>query len=87
MKIPIYQIDAFTSEVFRGNPAAVCVLDDWLATDILQEIAAENNLSETAFVVRNDNKFSIRWFTPKTEVDLCGHATLKMPSPRRSGKY
>ncbi len=76
MKIPIYQIDAFTCKSFKGNPAAVCVLDDWLETDVMQKIAAENNLSETAFVVKKNNKFSIRWFTPKIEVDLCGHATL-----------
>jgi len=76
MKIPIYQVDAFTSEVFSGNPAAVCILDSWLDDNLLQSIAAENNLSETAFLVRNDNGFDIRWFTPRTEVALCGHATL-----------
>jgi PhzF family phenazine biosynthesis protein len=76
MKIPIYQVDAFTSEVFSGNPAAVCILDSWLEDNILQSIAAENNLSETAFLVRNDDGFDIRWFTPRTEVTLCGHATL-----------
>jgi PhzF family phenazine biosynthesis protein len=76
MKIPIYQVDAFTSEVFSGNPAAVCILDSWLDDNILQSIAAENNVSETAFLVRNDDGFDIRWFTPTTEVALCGHATL-----------
>ncbi len=76
MKIPIYQIDAFTSEVFSGNPAAVCILDSWLGDNLLQSIAAENNLSETAFLARNDDGFDIRWFTPTTEVALCGHATL-----------
>ena len=76
MKIPIYQVDAFTSEVFSGNPAAVCILESWLDDNILQSIAAENNLSETAFLVRNDDGFDIRWFTPRTEVTLCGHATL-----------
>jgi len=76
MKIPIYQVDAFTSEVFSGNPAAVCILDSWLDDNILQSIAAENNLSETAFLVRNDDGFDLRWFTPTTEVALCGHATL-----------
>jgi PhzF family phenazine biosynthesis protein len=76
MKIPIYQVDAFTSEVFSGNPAAVCILDSWLDDNILQSIAAENNLSETAFLVRNDNGFDLRWFTPRIEVSLCGHATL-----------
>jgi PhzF family phenazine biosynthesis protein len=76
MKIPIYQVDAFTSEVFSGNPAAVCILDSWLDDNLLQAIAAENNLSETAFLVRNDDGFELRWFTPRIEVTLCGHATL-----------
>jgi PhzF family phenazine biosynthesis protein len=76
MKIPIYQVDAFTSEVFSGNPAAVCMLDTWIDDRQLQSIAAENNLSETAFLVRNDDGFDLRWFTPTTEVGLCGHATL-----------
>jgi len=76
MKIPVYQVDAFTSEVFSGNPAAVCMLDTWIDDRILQSVASENNLSETAFLVRNDDGFDIRWFTPATEVALCGHATL-----------
>ena len=76
MKIPIYQADAFTSGVFRGNPAAFCPLDQWLPDELLQNIAAENNLSETAFVVNEPDGYRIRWFTPATEVDLCGHATL-----------
>ena len=76
MKIPIYQIDAFTSKVFFGNPAAVCILDAWIDDSQLQAIAAENNLSETAFIVRNNNDIELRWFTPATEVALCGHATL-----------
>ncbi|MBN1832663.1 MAG: PhzF family phenazine biosynthesis protein [Deltaproteobacteria bacterium] len=76
MKIPIYQVDAFTSDVFSGNPAAVCILDTWIDDRRLQSIAAENNLSETAYVVQTENGFDIRWFTPLTEVDLCGHATL-----------
>ena len=76
MKIPIYQVDAFTSEVFSGNPAAVCLLDEWIDDKRLQSIAAENNLSETAYLVQNENGFDLRWFTPKTEVALCGHATL-----------
>jgi len=76
MKIPIYQVDAFTSEVFSGNPAAVCILDCWLDEPTMQLIAAENNLAETAFVVKEGKDYAIRWFTPKTEVDLCGHATL-----------
>ena len=76
MKIPIYQIDAFTNKPFHGNPAAVCPLKVWLDHKILQQIAAENNLSETAFFVQTENRFHIRWFTPTVEVDLCGHATL-----------
>lgn len=76
MTIPIYQIDAFTSEVFRGNPAAVCVLDAWLEDDVLQNIAAENNLAETAFIIKKSKGYDLRWFTPKVEIDLCGHATL-----------
>ncbi|QCR21049.1 PhzF family phenazine biosynthesis protein [Pontibacter sp. SGAir0037] len=75
-KIKLYQIDAFTSQVFGGNPAAVCVLDEWLPDELMQNIAAENNLAETAFVVRKDADFELRWFTPTVEVDLCGHATL-----------
>ena len=76
MEISLYQIDAFASELFKGNPAAVCPLDKWLPDHIMQSIAAENNLSETAFFVPKDNGFHIRWFTPLSEVDLCGHATL-----------
>jgi PhzF family phenazine biosynthesis protein len=73
----IYQIDAFTDKVFGGNPAAVCVLDNWLTADTMQNIANENNLAETAFVAKNNsNGYDIRWFTPTIEVDLCGHATL-----------
>ncbi|MBV8810720.1 MAG: PhzF family phenazine biosynthesis protein [Acidobacteriaceae bacterium] len=80
MKIPIFQIDAFSSTVFSGNPAAVCQLESWLPDPILQSIAAENNLSETAFLVGNDGKYDLRWFTPACEVDLCGHATLASAS-------
>lgn len=76
MKIPIYQVDAFTSRVFSGNPAAVCLTDRWIDDKKLQAVAAENNLSETAFLVRNNDGFDLRWFTPTTEVALCGHATL-----------
>lgn len=76
MKIPIYQVDAFTSQVFRGNPAAVCPLEFWLEDHLLQNIAAENNLSETAYFLNKGDYFEIRWFTPKVEVNLCGHATL-----------
>ena len=77
MKLPFFQVDAFTSEVFKGNPAAVCLLESWLDDALLQGIAAENNLSETAFLVpRSKGQFDLRWFTPALEVDLCGHATL-----------
>jgi predicted PhzF superfamily epimerase YddE/YHI9 len=76
MKIPIYQVDAFTNERFKGNPAAVCPLSDWLPDDVMQNIAAENNLAETAFIVAAGAQYEIRWFTPTVEVDLCGHATL-----------
>lgn len=75
-ELPIYQIDAFTSKIFAGNPAAVCPLEHWLDDDVLQSIAAENNLSETAFFVKEEIGYRIRWFTPVREVDLCGHATL-----------
>lgn len=76
MKLPIFQIDAFTDQVFSGNPAAVCPLEYWLEDEVLQNIAAENNLSETAFFVDRGDFYQLRWFTPQTEVDLCGHATL-----------
>lgn len=76
MKIPCYQVDAFASAVFRGNPAAVCPLAAWLPDATLQNIAAENNLSETAFTVPRGDEFELRWFTPTLEMDLCGHATL-----------
>jgi len=76
LKIPLYQIDAFTGSVFRGNPAAVCPLEWWLDESVMQAIAQENNLSETAFFVREGKDYRIRWFTPAAEVDLCGHATL-----------
>lgn len=75
-KQPIYQIDAFTSELFGGNPAAVCPLTHWLSDEQMQLIATENNLSETAFILPEDDHYLIRWFTPNTEVALCGHATL-----------
>ena len=76
MRIPIYWVDAFTDHPFTGNPAAVCILDDFLDDDLLQAIATENNLSETAFLVADDDFWHIRWFTPSAEVSLCGHATL-----------
>jgi PhzF family phenazine biosynthesis protein len=76
MNIPIYQVDAFILGPFSGNPAAVCPLDAWLDDDTMQNIAAENNLAETAFIVARDDGYALRWFTPAIEVDLCGHATL-----------
>jgi predicted PhzF superfamily epimerase YddE/YHI9 len=76
MRLPIYQVDAFAERVFGGNPAAVCPLPAWLDDAVMQAVAAENNLSETAFFVRADGEYAIRWFTPAVEVDLCGHATL-----------
>lgn len=76
MKIPIYQADAFTGTLFGGNPAAVCPLDEWLPDSTMQKIAAENNLAETAFFVKTDKGYLLRWFTPEIEVELCGHATL-----------
>ena len=74
--IKLYQIDAFADKLFSGNPAAVCILNSWLEDKLMQSIANENNLSETAFVVQNGKIFEIRWFTPTMEVELCGHATL-----------
>lgn len=76
MRLPLYQIDAFTSRVFRGNPAAVVPLESWPEDALLQAIAAENNLSETAFFAPEGDGYRLRWFTPAVEVDLCGHATL-----------
>ncbi|MGO9700735.1 MAG: PhzF family phenazine biosynthesis protein [Xanthobacteraceae bacterium] len=76
MRLPIYQVDAFTDNLFGGNPAAICPLDAWLPDATMQAIAAENNLSETAFFVREGDGYALRWFTPTVEVDLCGHATL-----------
>ena len=76
MELSLYQIDAFASKLFEGNPAAVCPLDEWLPDETMQMIATENNLSETAFYVPQGDGFHIRWFTPASEVDLCGHATL-----------
>lgn len=76
MKIPFFQVDAFTNKLFGGNPAGVCPLNYWVDIALMQNIAAENNLAETAFFVRNNNNFDLKWFTPETEIDLCGHATL-----------
>ncbi|UTW62248.1 PhzF family phenazine biosynthesis protein [bacterium SCSIO 12741] len=76
MKISMYQVDAFTHSVFGGNPAAVCLLDHEIPAELMQQIAAENNLAETAFLLPQDSTIQIRWFTPTVEVDLCGHATL-----------
>ena len=69
-------IDVFTEKLFSGNPAGVCILDEWLAKEVLQSIATENNLSETAFLVKQDDYYDLRWFTPSIEVELCGHATM-----------
>jgi PhzF family phenazine biosynthesis protein len=76
MEIPFYQVDAFSSRVFAGNPAAICPLNEWLPDEVMQSIAMENNLAETAFFVPEGGGFRLRWFTPEVEVDLCGHATL-----------
>ena len=76
MKIKFYQVDAFTDKLFGGNPAGVCPLEEWLPDDVMQSIAFENNLAETAFFIINGKDFELRWFTPLSEVDLCGHATL-----------
>ncbi|MGC1481895.1 MAG: PhzF family phenazine biosynthesis protein [Chthoniobacterales bacterium] len=76
MKLPIYQVDAFADQPFEGNPAAVCPLECWLPDSVLQSIAEENNLSETAFFIGAGDRYHLRWFTPIQEVDLCGHATL-----------
>lgn len=78
-RIPLYQVDVFAERLFAGNPAAVCPLDEWLSDDVMQAIAAENNLSETAFLVKDraeGSDYLLRWFTPTTEIELCGHATL-----------
>lgn len=76
MELEIFKVDAFCKDIFSGNPAGVCPLDRWLDESLMQNIAAENNLAETAFYVPKDARFEIRWFTPSVEVDLCGHATL-----------
>lgn len=76
MRIPIYIIDAFTDTLFKGNPAAVCVLNEWLPENIMQSIAFENNLSETAFLFKQNDIYQLRWFTPSYEVPICGHGTL-----------
>ena len=76
MRIPLYQVDAFTGSLFGGNPAAVCPLPEWLPETTMQSIASENNLAETAFFVRQAEGYLLRWFTPTVEVELCGHATL-----------
>jgi predicted PhzF superfamily epimerase YddE/YHI9 len=76
LKLPLFQVDAFSNRLFRGNPAAVVLLEDWLPDDVLQAVAAENNLAETAFVIPLEDSCPLRWFTPAVEVDLCGHATL-----------
>lgn len=75
-RIPYFEVDAFANQLFRGNPAGVCPLEKWLDDTLMQSIAAENNLSETAFFVPSGNDYELRWFTPTVEIDLCGHATL-----------
>lgn len=75
-KLSLFQVDAFADKLFSGNPAAVCPLDEWLPYETMQQIAIENNLSETAFFIPKENHFELRWFTPASEVELCGHATL-----------
>jgi PhzF family phenazine biosynthesis protein len=76
MRIPLFIVDAFTEKVFSGNPAAICFMEHWMEDGVLQNIAAENNLPETAFLVRQDGYYDLRWFSPTVEIDLCGHATL-----------
>lgn len=76
MNIKYFVADVFTDSVFSGNPAGVCLLDEWIDDSVMQKIAFENNLSETAFLVEQDGYYDLRWFTPETEIDLCGHATL-----------
>lgn len=76
MKLKLYQVDAFTDKVFGGNPAAVCPLDEWLSDELMLSIAEENNLAETAYFIKRNDHYELRWFTPTMEVDLCGHATL-----------
>jgi PhzF family phenazine biosynthesis protein len=76
MTLPIYQADAFTDQLFGGNPAAICPLTEWLPDATMQKIAAENNLAETAYFVKEGDGYGLRWFTPELEIDLCGHATL-----------
>lgn len=76
MKIPMYQVDAFSEEIFKGNPAEICILSEWIDENLMQNIAMENNLSETAFCLVKEDICELRWFTPEEEIDLCGHATL-----------
>src|SRR5690349_8106430 len=76
MPLPLFHVDAFTGKPFKGNPAAVCPLEAWLDDEILRAVAAENNLSETAYFVQEGDNYRLRWFTPRCEVNLCGHATL-----------
>src|SRR3954465_2481371 len=76
MKIPYFEVLAFTDRLFAGNPAGVCILEEWLPDEILQKIATENNLAETAFFIDRGTSFDIRWLSPSAEIDLCGHATL-----------
>jgi PhzF family phenazine biosynthesis protein len=78
MNIPIFQVDAFTNQPMCGNPAAVCPLSEWLADETMQKIAAENNLSETAFFVKKESRYELRWFTPTTEINLLGESSPKL---------
>src|SRR5581483_6952601 len=86
MTVPLFHVDAFTDRPFAGNPAAVCLLPAWRGDRWLQAVAREMNLSETAFLVRQPDHFDLRWFTPKVEVDLCGHATLASARSLAAGK-
>ena len=78
MKLNIYQVDAFSDKIFKGNPACVVPLNEWISDEILLKIAKENNVSETAFFIKENEGFYLRWFTPEIEMDLCGHATLAL---------
>ena len=86
MKLPFYQVDSFTGRLFRGNPAGVVLMKEWLPERIMQAIAAENNLSETAFVHPRGNAFELRWFTPDIEVDLCGHSGERIRDLQRGSR-
>ena len=82
-----YVVDAFASQLFKGNPAGICLLDEWIDDATMQNIAFENNLAETAFLVQNNNSFELRWFTPECEIDLCGHGNREHRRGRNSSDY